>query len=526
VRVSVLFSTWRRKAGQEGKRDGADNLRVVVLLRTTLIGGSSRRHKVSSSSAKMMSPDVDDFESGLPPVISCDDDDILFHCNGEDLPRKASSALGTTPSANMDRKKGGTGGSGKASDVNFFASLGSALGGNRSIVRSVSSDLTTMPSTLLHHHYPRRGLFGAGSAPRKGSADAKVEELQNLVSSLKERLEESDAKLLMYRELGLSDDSKNKVNPKLSGDDLESGLIIANVERKALREEVRALQDQLRQRDMELTALRLDALADRSTGGRAGGSFSETTGTCLKVNAEEWRRLRTERDNAMSRAGDLAQKLADTKAEADDLQERLAQTQKNYEDLQGILKRTQQVVEERESEIRQFKEFIGLQGAKRRFASPRRTRSSSSEDGDHQGFLARLKAEQLRTASMSSEDDDNGDNDDDEGDDDLANAAMAATLIHLTKKIQLLEDQKSGYEAALEETKARLLGGRSKSDRSGEESASVSSDAEDDNEEENDDDGDGETSENKKDDSAGDKNKPTVASFLNDWQLSLVQKKG
>ena len=117
-------------------------------------------------------------------------------------------------------------------------------------------------------------------------------------------------------------------------DKLTSQLSLSREDQVALQTQLEIMQGLLKERDQELTALRLESLerhlstenASFSTNPRWDRAEDHSSSAAVTVSTEDYRSLHTQRDTAMLRAGELAHKLAQAQSQVDDLQERLSTT--------------------------------------------------------------------------------------------------------------------------------------------------------------------------------------------------------
>jgi len=186
---------------------------------------------------------------------------------------------------------------------------------------------------------------------------------------------------------------------------LASELVASNAERDSLRDELDRLRLQLKERDMELTALRLDSLDDAMGGwgtrsDRHGDNVdssddllapprrsASTSGSSdgddniMQVPAEEWRTLHAERDTALARAGELATQLANCMADADEQQEILRQTRQILEETRELVRQKEKELIEREREVQRYKKVPSRQ------RSDSITDTENAEANNHQHHL-------------------------------------------------------------------------------------------------------------------------------------------
>lgn len=262
----------------------------------------------------------DDFDarSNNYRVASVIADSIL---TGEDEESFHATLWRTPPAPARRRVTSGSASSGNSNDDN--SSSGKSI--SRGLFRNFSWDGRGRNAVVTPDREEQQHLSG------ELLVQPDVVELQNLVSSLKERAEEAEQKLARYEKLDIS-----------SKEDLQLQI-------DSLKEQKVELAARLADCNKELTQLRLESLVD--DGRREAGS------TMVHISADDWRKLHSERDTALMQAGELAHSFAQARAQLDELQEELKQAHAQMEQRDFKLSMKQKEIAKLTSRLEKLQEL-------------------------------------------------------------------------------------------------------------------------------------------------------------------------
>jgi len=168
----------------------------------------------------------------------------------------------------------------------------------------------------------------------RAEATKKLYVLSQAVQSLTLRLEESERRVEV---LEMEVESKHSLAETVQMQDTELSKLRAH--RDCLLEQMEQMKDTLQKRDQELTQYRLESF-ERESFLSSSCDRAESSST-LRIPAEEWHALQAQRDTSILQAGEMAIKLAESRAEADELQEQVSQCNLVIKDLRQQVKTLQ-----------------------------------------------------------------------------------------------------------------------------------------------------------------------------------------
>lgn len=152
----------------------------------------------------------------------------------------------------------------------------------------------------------------------RAEASKKLSVLSQAVQSLTLRLEESERRVEV---LEMEVESKHVLAETVQKQDTELSKLRAH--RDCLLKQMEQMKETLQKRDQELTQYRLESF-ERESFLSPSCDRAESSST-LRIPAEEWHALQAQRDTSILQAGEMAIKLAESRAEADELQEQVSQ---------------------------------------------------------------------------------------------------------------------------------------------------------------------------------------------------------
>jgi cell division septum initiation protein DivIVA len=144
------------------------------------------------------------------------------------------------------------------------------------------------------------------SPNRAGKHDTELKTLTTMVQALAQKLKKRDKQVQMLQEKA---DKLNEVALELES--AEERLVDAAAENQTLSRRVRTMEGTMNSQDVKENG-RLDKVAK--------GSISPTR----HVDKAEFRQVRSQRDSAMQKAGEMSVALAESRAESDELRDQMA----------------------------------------------------------------------------------------------------------------------------------------------------------------------------------------------------------